>query len=332
MFDKIIFLPKVGISAQNELTEFIQKWFDSQETIALKTSGSTGPPKVIYLEKKYMKASALATGDYFSFQKEHAILLNLSVNYIAGMMQVVRAIVYDMTLIVGTINSNPLLENIPYDLHFAAFVPFQVSTILGSKKSREVYEKINHVIIGGAPIQKELQDKLEKLKNTNFATFGMSETISHIALKQIQKEKTSFKALPGVTFAVTPENCLVISAAHLAINKLVTNDVVSLIDQFSFDWKGRKDFVINTGGVKVHPELVEGKIDDFLNGRRYYITKAFHSEFGEQIVLKIEGEPTLDQQVLSGKLQEVLHPYEMPKIIEFILQFEETATGKIIRK
>ncbi len=332
MYNKIIFLPKIGISLREEVLAFVKLWYDAENTITLKTSGSTGPPKIVQLEKKHMKASALATGRFFAFNENQSLLLNLPVGFVAGMMQVVRAIVHNMTLVVGPVSSNPLIQSLPFPIDFAAFVPYQVSTILAKPASRKEFEKIKTVIIGGAAVPKSLANTIASLKNSCYATFGMSETISHVALKKILKEKTNFNALPGVKFSTNAESCLVISAQHLEIDGMETNDIVALIDAYTFDWKGRKDFVINSGGIKIHPEVIEDKIHGILNENRFYITKSYHEELGEQVVLKIESMHVMDLTEIKANLKKVLSKYEMPKIIDLVFQFYETPTGKIIRE
>ena len=279
-----------------------------------------------------MVASAKATGAYFNFKKGQKNLLVLSAKYIAGMMQIVRSIVFDLQLIVGPVSSNPLKEIDSLLIDFSAFVPMQVQAILADTKSQKIYESIPNVIIGGAPINLTLQTKLSTLKNQSYATFGMTETVSHVALKKIRINNTLFEALPNVSFEISEDDCLIVFAPHLLIDALTTNDIVRLIDQHHFEWIGRADYVINSGGVKIHPEELEQRIEPFIE-TSFYVSSQDDELLGQKLILYIEGleYSANETSALIQLLKRNLNPYEVPKDIVFKRKFKRTATGKVIR-
>lgn len=333
MQNRIVFTKNVSILEQKRVLAFVKLWENEEKTIMVSTSGSTGNPKKIELSKDVMKASALATGQFFNFKKNEKNLLALSADYIAGKMQIVRALVFEMQLIVAPVTSNPLAFIEESNIDFAAFVPLQVQSILNNSKTKSKINTIRNVIIGGATINSALLNDIYTLKNANYATFGMTETVSHIALKALKNGSNLYKALPTVSFNVNENDCLIIRAPYLSPTPFYTNDRVELKDKFSFKWIGRADHVINSGGIKIQPELIEAKINHLIT-KPFYISKIPDLTLGEKVVLYIEGsEGSLDERnKLHNDIYDLLSPFERPKIIQFKSIFKRTQTGKIIRE
>ena len=332
MYKGIIFLEDVKQSTRQNVLNFVKNWNSKTEYIIVNTSGSTGEPKQIKILKSRMKASAKATLNFFELKPNQTILMTLSAEYIAGKMLIIRAIENNMTLIVTPLCSNPLLKPLGRKIHFSAFVPLQVQTILANKISKANYELIDQVIIGGGVISQDLEKNILTLSNSNFATFGMTETISHIALRNISNGEKHYTALPNVNFKINNTNCLLINAP--LINPTVdleTTDVIELLNSKQFIWKGRADFVINSGGIKLHPELLEKKIEHLLPNNRFYFTSSKDHLLGEKLILKIETNSQYNIHKLNNKLKVVLAKLEQPKAIELINKFKETKTGKVIR-
>ncbi len=332
MYKGIIFLEDVKQSTRQNVLNFVKNWNSKIEYISVNTSGSTGKPKQIKILKSRMKASAKATLNFFELKPNQTILMTLSAEYIAGKMLIVRAIENNMTLIVAPLCSNPLLKPLGHKIHFSAFVPLQVQTILANKISKANYELIDQVIIGGGVINQDLEKNILTLPNSNFATFGMTETISHIALRNISNGEKHYTALPDVNFKINATNCLLINAPLISpIIDLETTDVIELLNSKQFIWKGRADFVINSGGIKLHPELLEKKIEHLFPNNRFYFTSNKDHLFGERLILKIETNSQYNIHKLKNKLEMILPKLEQPKTIELINKFRETKTGKVIR-
>lgn len=332
MYKDITFLEDVTKATRQKVLKFVKDWNSNDEWISVYTSGSTGKPKEIRLSKQQMRASANATVKFFNLEPKQSILLTLSVDYIAGKMMLVRALEHGLKIIVAPLKSNPLDFDLNFSIHFAAFVPLQVETILSQQKSRQNYESIAKVIIGGAVINETLEKELQSLSNANYATFGMTETISHIALRNITKKEAHYSALPFVKFSVNDDNCLSIHAPKVCDEVLDTNDCVQLLNDNQFIWKGRADYVVNSGGIKLHPELIEKKIKPFLPNHQFYVIGKSDDLLGEKLVLKIESNSSLDLNKLLVNLKEVLHKYELPKNIITVSSFKRTETEKIIRE
>lgn len=314
-----------------EIENFIAEWESQSEFIEVHTSGSTGKPKVIQLAKSQIEQSALATGKFFNFKSGDRILLNLSPNYIAGKLMLVRALIHDMRILVAPLDQNPLI-NLPYlEIDFAAFVPYQIQAILSNPDTAKKYEKLKKVIIGGAPLNPEWTEKIAALSNANYATFGMTETITHFALKRIAKDIDFYTCLPGIHISTDQRGCLVIEKNQIT-DRLVTNDLITLIDTNRFIWKGRFDHVINSGGIKISPEEVEQKLAGLLKGYNYFIIGRKNETYGEEVVLYIEGKKATNLEQLASEIQQVLNRYEQPKAIYWVSLFDRTATDKIIRK
>ena len=308
---------KEGDYFEKPLGVFILDWFDDRSYLEINTSGSTGTPKIIQVEKQAMVNSALATGDFFGLEPGKKILHCLPTNYVAGKMMFVRAFILGLEMEFVAPSSNPL-EGIDETFDFCGMVPLQ------AKNSLKDLHKIKKLIIGGVKVHKSLEQELVKLPIEIYETYGMTETITHIAAKKIGEE--AFTVLPNVTVSVDERHCLVIDAKNISEEKIVTNDIVKIISDTQFVWVGRYDNVINSGGIKLIPEQIEEKLSTLIP-RRYFVFGESDATLGEKLVLYIEGEPiTIDESVFD-----VLDKYERPKEIKFIPSFKQTATGKIIR-
>jgi O-succinylbenzoic acid--CoA ligase len=295
------------------------------------TSGSTGEPKSLLVRKESMLASARLTNSYFGLQAGDPVWLCLSANYIAGKMMIVRAVAGNLTLIVTEPVSTPVIST---PVKFAAMVPMQVEALFKSKSGSETFSQIPKLIIGGSAISEALEARIQSLQTVCFATYGMTETVSHIAVRQLNGTQASaaYQALEGVTFEQDERDCLIIHAPHLQDKPFITNDIVSLLSPVSFEWKGRYDHVINTGGIKVIPETLEAKLSPFIH-KRFFITALPDEVLGQKIVLVIEGEPfsTRQMQDLQSVFTSRFSRYEKPRQILFVPRFVETSSGKVKR-
>ncbi|QKJ63500.1 AMP-binding protein [Flavobacterium sp. M31R6] len=309
---------KEGEDFEQSVGDFLLDWFDDKPYIDMYTSGTTGNPKSIRIEKDAMVKSAIATGDFFDLQPGNRVLHCLPANYVAGKMMFVRSFILGLDMDFVPPSSHPLEHNDQkYD--FAAMVPLQ------AKNSIDKLSNIKKIIIGGVKIHKSLEQELIKLPVDIYETYGMTETITHIAAKKVGVE--AFTTLPHVTVSVNENQCLEIVAKNIGNEKIVTNDIVKLISDNQFIWLGRFDNVINSGGIKIMPEQVEAKLSTLIP-RRYFVNGEPDETLGEKVVLYVEGSPMdIDHSVFD-----VLDKYEKPKEIVFIPKFKETATGKIMRE
>lgn len=334
----IIITDGVNQDTLQDLYAFYDEWTNDKDQISVQTSGSTGASKTVFLDKEKVKASAKATGAFFDFEAGEKVVLCLSTKHIAGKLMVVRALLHNMAIIVLPTARNPLLSlensgSVKNEIiHFAAFVPYQVEAILENPITRNLYQKIYRVIIGGAPINSGLEKDLLELDNQNFATFGMTETITHFALRNLNHQDATYACLPGFEIEMDERGCLVIKENQIT-DRLVTNDLIRLIDASHFEWLGRADFVVNSAGYKISPEQIERKIAAKFNNRAYFLFGVPDSKWGQSLILFIEG-PTSEEFIFSKEqwISVGLTNYQMPKETYFVRQFDRTATDKIIRK
>ncbi len=309
-----------------QVEDFIEQWENSKTWIVAQTSGSTGVPKQIQLDKKKMRASALMTGEYFDFKPNQSVLLCLSPATIGGKMLILRALLHGLILWVLDPQRNPL-KAIDFPIDFASFVPMQVSAML--EENPEKLNLVSKILIGGAAVPTRIAQQLIPYQTAAYESFGMTETMSHVALKQLNSTDT-FEALPGIHFS-TEGDQLIIHAPQLGLPALKTTDVVELIDSTHFVWKGRADFVINSGGVKMHPELIEKKIAHLVKDR-YLVVGKPDPLLGEKVVLFIEGNSEAwNENDLNIELSTALERYEIPKKVYFVPRFAETTSGKVNR-
>lgn len=307
-----------------EFERFMTEWRSPDSYIIAHTSGSTGNPKEIRLMKSDMIKSAKNTCDFLGLNCSSRVGLPLSVDYIAGKMMVVRALISCSTLWIEQPSMNPLQEyNSHEQIDLLSVVPSQLSTLITS----EAYRKVNNLLIGGAPLSADMEDWLIDLGIKGFVTYGMTETCSHVALREIGSD--NYRALNDISFSADEDNRLVIECPSYTFKRVKTNDMVRLIDEKTFQWLGRKDNVINSGGIKLHPEEIEKKLSQILKGENYYITSRISSVWGEEIILMVERENELSG--LYDQIKKVLSRYEIPKKIIYNRRFDRTSSGKIIR-
>lgn len=319
---------------KEDIVAFVEEWYNKDTCVIGYTSGSTGKPKEIRLNKEDMRASARITNERLGIQPESVLFLCLSVSYIAGKMMVVRALEAGAKLITGEVTSRPLMDwgrpDVKIDL--AAMVPMQLEETLKYSEDRKVLTGIRQLLVGGAPVSAKLEKRIGDISTICYATYGMTETVSHVALRQLNKDDCYF-ALGKISFSTDERGCLVIYTPHLHAGKFVTNDLVELIDKWHFRWLGRYDHVINSGGIKFFPEVIEEKITSCISVR-YFITSLPDERLGQRIVLVLEGKPgkEIEKMQLFEKLRFHLTSYEMPREILYLPYFYETDSGKIIRR
>lgn len=313
-----------GVDIESE--RFIGEWNNDSPTIIAHTSGSTGSPKEISLLKSDMRISAIATCNFFNITGSTTLVCPLSASYIAGKMMIVRAMVSGATLYMERPSNRPL-STIKEDaqIDFVCIVPSQIQGLIEASKNHI----IKSVIIGGAPIPPALEKMLYDAPFKSYATYGMTETCSHVALRLIAPGNQVFTALQGYTFSTDSRSCLVIESDSQSFHKIVTNDIVNLIDSSHFQWLGRYDNVIISGGIKIFPEKIEEAISHLLPVR-FYITGRCDDKWGHHVTLVIESEP-FDYAELLEKISTIIKPHEKPREVIFRRVFDVTSSGKIIR-
>lgn len=311
-------LIKEGKEYEKDLGLFLLDWLDDKETIQLTTSGTTGIPKVITIEKQAMVNSAIATGNFFNLHPQDKALLCLPPRYIAGKMMVVRAVIIglELDIIEPSSHLDNLYEHQTYD--FVAIVPIQ------AENSLVKLNQFKKIIIGGAKVSDDLALKLKDVNSEIYETYGMTETITHIAAKKIGEEY--FNILEHISIATDERNCLVIEAPKISAEKVITNDIVEILNEKQFKWLGRYDNVINSGGIKLFPEQIETKLASKIVNR-FFITGFPDPVLGTKVVLVIEGE----YKEINPDLFETLDKFEKPKEVLYISEFVETDTKKINR-
>ena len=319
---------------QKENFEFIQEWLNDSLTIKAHTSGTTGTPKEIFLQKEKMIASAKHTGHFFELKKNDKALLCLSPKYIAGKMMIVRAFVLGLVLKMVEPNGNPL-AHVTGEIDFAAMIPLQVFNSVQNEKELTIFRRIKKTIIGGGVVSQTLHNFLQTESNQCYATYGMTETITHIAVKKLNGKDASdtYQTLQNVEIEKDKRGCLVIDAPDVADGKVVTNDLIALISENQFRWLGRYDNVVNSGGVKIIPEEVERVLGQYLK-QRFFVTGLLDGKLGERLVLIIEGEKFSEgeKKEFYEFMNQQLPIYSIPKEVLFIEKFEETDSGKVKRK
>ena len=320
------------------MKKFIEEWNNESEYVEVKTSGSTGEPKRMMVEKRRMLNSARITCDFLGLKPGDTALLCMSTDYIAGKMMIVRSIERGLKLITVLPSGHPLdlwslarqeSREKHWYIDFAAMVPMQVYNSLQVPEEKERLMAIRHLIIGGGAIDDAMEAELRTFPNAVWSTYGMTETLSHIALRRISGPEASewYVPFPTVKLSTTDEGCLVIDAPEVCADTLITNDIVELKPDGRFRVLGRKDNVICSGGIKIQIEEVERELKPYARVP-YIISKKKDEKFGEIVVLLTEG----DTDEMKAICEEHLPKYHRPKLYQHIDQIPLTETGKPARQ
>ncbi|KAB1230246.1 AMP-binding protein [Chryseobacterium viscerum] len=306
---------------------FLEEWFSEKTGVNVQTSGSTGIPKIFEIEKKKMINSAVMTCNFLGLEEGNTALLCLPVEYISGKMMIVRSVERRLKLRIEEPSLKPV-ENLEEEIDFCAMTPLQV------ENSLEKLHLIKNLIIGGAAVSESLKNKILQMNlstsNRIFETYGMSETLSHIALKQLVPEQEDyFTAFENVSISLDDRGCLKIFAPNVNAEELQTNDLVDVINGKQFKFLGRIDNVINSGGAKIFPEALEVLVKKELPNEAVFIGLPDES-LGQKLILVIEG---VESDEVIRKISEI--PFEknfhQPKEIIFINEIPRTPNGKVNR-
>lgn len=315
-------------SFEKDTCSFINAWLTGKTTFTLQTSGSTGSPKEIVVTREQLSASAHRTIAKLKLVDNQTALVCLDTKYIAGKMMLARALEVNMYIVVVEPSSNPL-KNLSAQPDFGAFVPLQLDEILRDEDSTEKLNQFRSVIIGGASVNPILKEKIKKLSCDVYATYGMTETVSHIALQKLNGSDAQeyFETFPDIKIKIDSRDCLVIELPGFQ-EPIITNDLVSIIDDHHFKILGRYDNIINSGGIKLVPETIEKKLSSLLSDQSYFIAGIDDDRLGQKLVLIIEGKARPE---LADALKLALPTYEIPKEIFYLDEFIRTETQKINR-
>ncbi len=328
----------LSLYEQNTLL-FCHEWLNGREDFNLSTSGSTGQPKPIHIKRKQMQMSAAMTAKALNLESGDKSLVCLNTQYIAGIMMLVRGFEIGMQMWITEPKANPfadIKQDISFD--FTALVPLQLQQIIKDQHSFKQLNAMKAILVGGATVGKALEEEIQSIEAPVFNTYGMTETLSHIALRRLNGtgKKDYFTVLEGVEISMDDRNCLKIKTPTIPNGEeLITNDVVEMIDAQNFRWIGRADNVVNSGGVKIQPEKVEAILEDIFRDlklpNRFFVAGIPDEKLGWKLILLIEAykDISVNQATISDCMKQRLTPYEIPKSIHIIPHFLETETSKI---
>lgn len=313
----------------NSFLSFVKELLDPNiNSVSFHTSGTTGEPKWMSFDKIQIYESAKNSNSFFEIKKGNNLLLCLPSNFVASRMMIARAMLAEANLIYLEPKLNPLLDIKSIHIDFAAFTPSQVMEIIKTEKSKGVFQEISKIIIGGGEIPVSLEQELLTYPNEIYATYGMTETLSHVAVRKV-KSPIYYSIYHNTSFQTNDKGCLVIQCPELNIVNLTTTDIIELINHKSFIWKGRYDNVINSGGIKIYPEELERTIieHNLLQSNTFYISKIKDNLFGEVPLLVVLDEVEIDIEEVNSYLKK----YEKINHIKKVCKFEVTESGKIKR-
>lgn len=321
-----------------QIIHFCKDWLNGQDSFVVHTSGSTGQPKAIILSRRQMQASARQTLQALGIEPGNNALLCINPAYIGGKMMLVRAMEGNLALTAVEAEADPLAQ-LPAESKFSfiALVPLQLETILQNNHSKKILQRSEAVIIGGAPVSTKLREKLQDIEAPLYSTYGMTETVSHIALQRLNGPEAVdyFTAFPEIQLSQDRRGCLIIEGEVCGGEKVVTNDVVHLQDPHRFQWIGRADNIINSGGVKIQLEKIDALAEQLLlqcgHSRNIFSWGIPDERLGQKLVLFVEGAPLPKEVQINWQklLEENFVKYEQAKAVFYVTKFCQTPSGKI---
>ena len=309
------------------LNDFIKEWESPTPWIEAHTSGSTGEPKTIRLLKSDIIISAQATNSYFGITENSVLAIPLSMNYIAGKMMAVRALIAKCELVELPV-SNKIIVNRHFDL--LAIVPSQIKSLLENKRASSL---VSNLLIGGAPLDESNRRQVVCAGFKAFIGYGMTETCSHVALRSLDCDSPCYEAMPGIYFSTDSQDRLIINSNSFSWQSLTTNDIAKIHTEQKFEWMGRADNVINSGGVKIHPEQIENLIRQAIPDLPpFYIIGSKDEKWGERVVMVAECNQSNAIKILEQIIKLPLPKYSHPKEIVTVEHLPQTPGGnKLLR-
>ncbi len=331
--------PEKNISAfEKKIFNTLHEWERGKEYFSFMTSGSTGNPKTVSIHRKQIISSAEGTLKKLNIKGGNAMVC-LDTDFIAGFMMLIRAVIGNLDLIVLSPVSDPFRKiPDPIQINLTALVPYQLKKTIEDDIARLKLNKTDHILVGGGDISPELHNQIQPIHSAIYQTFGMTETVSHIALRKIngRDAKKAYALLPGVSIKKDARGCLVVNGAITNNTPVITNDLIDMIDEKHFHWLGRYDHVINTGGIKIIVELLEKKIRSLLESKNislsFFIQGTPDDALGEHIAIIMENS---NQSIPLNEIKKVLNKgltkYERPREWRIITTFHYTANNKLDR-
>lgn len=317
----------------SKLIHFIKSWIHGNSSFEFQTSGSTGIPKTITINKDQIIASVHGTTSFLGLEKNHKALICLDPNFIASLMMAARCLINDMDLLLKRPSSNPL-QSVEEPIDFASFVPIQIYKMIEGGTIDQLVE-IKNILIGGAPLTQSAFNRLTEINTNIFVTYGMTETVSHIALMPVKGNYSEalFKVLPGIQIGQDEEGCLHIVGQVTQEQVIQTNDIVEIYNSDKFRWLGRRDHVINSGGIKIHPEQLEKSIETLINSD-FIISWKSDLQLGSECIIITEGQRLSNDQLneIEKAIAMDFSKYHIPKQCIEIDAFERTDSGKVKRE
>lgn len=319
------------------------EWLSGATEFVVRTSGSTGDPKPITLRREQLIASARATGEALGLRPRCRALVCLPTGYIAGRMMLVRGLVLNLNMTVVEPSSDPF-ASLPSDtsFDFIAVVPLQLQVLLdGPPGYLDRLNAMQAILVGGGPLSAALEARVQTLDAPVYHTYGMTETVTHVALRRLNGDEaaSTFQPLPGVEIGIDTRGCLRVKGPMTLDLWIQTNDLVEMQDDRSFRWLGRWDTIINTGGVKVQVEQVESALEEALRGlglgeRRFFIGPLPDERLGHLVAAIVEGEPLgiETEAEIQAALRHRLDRFALPRCFVYLPSLAETPTGKIDRQ
>jgi len=302
--------------------------------LAVGTSGSTGRPRLAMLTAAALRASAEATHKRLGGQGQWT--LALPAHHIAGVQVLVRSLVAGTTPVSMDLQGGFTAEAFARATGeiasgataYTAVVPTQLVRLLADPAGRRALTRYSAVLLGGAAAPPDLLDQAEDAGTRVVTTYGMSETAGGcvydgraLDVSLVRLEEDGRIRLGGATLAQGYLGEPALTARSFSEDKdgtawFRTDDVGHLDGHGALVVDGRIDDLINTGGVKVAPRLVEEALARLATVAEAVVVGTPEPEWGEVVsaaVVVTQGcsPPTLAD--VRDRLRGILPDHALPR-------------------
>lgn len=304
------------------------------------TSGTTGRPKGAELTAAGIEASALAVSTALGAGQGDRWLACVGLHSVAGLAIVARAWHGGLPLEVHErFDAAAVAAAAGAGATLVSVVPTMLARLLDAGDG---LERFRHVLLGGAPAPAGLVERAADRGASVVRTYGLTETFGGVA--------HDGHPLAGVELAIagggeiTVRGPMVLrryrrdrAATRSALRGgwLHTADLGRIGADGRLEVQGRRDDLVITGGVSVHPAEVEAVLARHPGVAEVAVGPAPDPEWGQRLVAYVVPldrllPPTLP--ALRAFARERLSAPKAPRELVLVDGLPRTASGKILRR
>ncbi|BAU94854.1 O-succinylbenzoic acid--CoA ligase [Corynebacterium suranareeae] len=313
---------------------------DPSIALVMATSGSTGTPKGAQLTPLNLVSSADATHQFLGGEGQW--LLAMPAHHIAGMQVLIRSLIAGVEPLAIDLSTGFHIDDFATaaaelkntgDRIYTSLTPMQLLKAMNSLPGIEALKLFDAILVGGAALSKQALTSAKKLGISIVTTYGSSETSGGCIYggKPIPSAKVRLRndriELGGPMIAQGYRN----APNHPDFANegwFTTSDAGELRDGI-LSVTGRVDAIIDSGGLKLHPEVLERAIADIKGVTAACVVGIPDPRLGQAIVAVYSGSIS-PSEVIEGL--DDLPRWQLPKRLKHLETLPSIGPGKADRR